>query len=539
MRFLSLLLLALFLGTPAASAQIIAVHFTSEKAAKKFKKYLVEYEGEMVVIGEPRVGIRYIAKTNTLSYQLQKKNELFVVDPRKPELPAYYLVDGEKEPTGKKNVLSIQGHQIDRLSMLSRDQSLPGLSREYQLKVEEIDRFREERDGLDTSTSAWLAAHHRLVTTLEKFEGWITSVGFTGVLKGVQKDLKKERKGVQEAALATRAKKAIDSVKVCEVPEELQAVSDEHYEGHHKFGAVESQHFRMYYLSDGNIGDGMTINESQALGALKLAERILDGFRAEFIDPYVDEGYVDQIPEGLFALWLFVPDADDVFVKYASSLYSYKRHPGAESMETIGATLIGGFPRHHRFLWRLEPIDLDGTICHQMGHVLAYRHYGSPGGGLEQAWLSEAVGDQISYQYIGRKTVFCFGMKEKPTYLKREVPKPGEKTMAVGRRAIYNEMALAQGSAMQQIAIKKLIEMNDADLAKSWSFYDYITREGGKPGQQWLRAAGRFSNNPKTFIEKWRAAAAEILGVSERQAFAELEARWRKYAETEQLNASK
>ena len=79
--------------------------------------------------------------------------------------------------------------------------------------------------------------------------------------------------------------------------------------------------------------------------------------------------------------------------------------------------------------------------------------------------------------------------------------------------------------------------MDDADLAKSWSFFDYVARKRGAAGQRWLRAAGKHSLERGTFIERWRESAATILEVEPAQAFRSLEASWRDYASTAQAPA--
>ncbi|MFT7484231.1 MAG: hypothetical protein ACI9F9_000071 [Candidatus Paceibacteria bacterium] len=537
MRVLLSLLCLLSFGISSAQAQVVAIQFKDAKEAKKFKNNMVEFRGEMVVIGEPMSGIRYIAETNTLQYDSQNANELFVVDPKKPEKHAYFLVDGEKQLASKKNRVSIQGGQIAGVTMVMRDQSLPGLTTEYNSRREQVEIYRVERDALEDGTTLWLASHHRVVTSLERYRGWCESVGFTGVLKSLDKEIKKEKKQVRDAALATRAERAQESVASFDVPEELLRVSEEEYGGKHVFHAVASEHFRMYYLVDGNTGDEMTISDQEATRLLRLAERILDDFRAEFVDPYIAEDYEDTIPEQHIGTWLFTPSSNKVFARYVDEMYGYNQSPDASGEEAKGTILFGGFPAHYRFPWRLQSVDMRGIICHQMGHLLALLHYGGSRGMMDQDWLNEAVGNQISFQYLGRNNVNCLGVKEKPTYLKREVAKPGEKTVAVGRRAMYNEIALTQGSSIQKVAIKKLFELNDADLAKGWSFYDYLSRREGKAGQQWLRAAADASKKRSTFIDSWRSAAAEVLGVSEKEAFTSIEKRWREFAENGQLKA--
>jgi len=277
---------------------------------------------------------------------------------------------------------------------------------------------------------------------------------------------------------------------------------------------------------------------------MKLGESIIEGFRAQFVDPYLGTDYEDRIPDHVILTLVFLPPQDDVFMRYAGDLYGYRRSPDAERENTRGTWVGGGFPQHQRNVWKLgeravdgqwsHDVDLRGIMCHALGHALAGRHFGNGNIRVQQAWLEEAVGNQISYEHLGRNNVNCFGIKKKPTYLEREVAKPGEKTIAVGRRAVYNELALSQGLQIQQIALKDLVELNDADLAKGWSFYDYVARKEGKQGQQWLRALGKYATNRNTLVEKWRAAAAEILDIQGRDPIKAVEDRWREYAQREQ-----
>jgi hypothetical protein len=533
-----LFLFVCLLSLSRAEAQVIAIHFNSDKATKKYKDHLVEYIGEMVVIGEIKSGASYSPETGT-KYDRNGTLTLFVLDPKKPEVHAYYLVDGEKEEASKKNRLTIPGSQLRGITVVMRDQTLPGLSREYQLKQEELQAYRDARDSFAKASNDWLIAHHRLVTALEKFEGWLASVGFTGVIKGVQKTIKKEKKSVKKAALRERSRLAMESIQACEVPEKLSSISEKEFGGKHVFRALESQHFRMYYLAEGNEADFACVSDDEAERSIQLAEKILDGFRSEFIDPYVSEGFKDQLPDGLFATWLLVPNSGKAFDLYGSELLGYVRRRGAKEGDSTGTRFWKGDPLSLRSIWRLNGLDLRGNICHELGHALAECHYGGNSGNMRQAWLEEAVGTQISYQYTGRNNVTCLGIQEKPTYLKRKIDKPGKKVLVVGRRAVYNEMALTQGSPIQSIALKSLYQLNDADLAKGWSFYDFIARKEGRQGQEWLRAAGEFSTNPKSFVEEWRNAGARIFAVSKSKAFSDVEGRWREYAEGEQRGSEK
>ena len=531
MRSILLSLFALLSLAAVGEAQIIAVHFKDAKGAKKFKNHLVEYKGEMVLIGEPRSGVVYDEAKGGVTFVTNGANQLFVVDPKDPTAMAYYLVDGEKQETSKKNVVSIQGQYIAKCSTLMRDQSLPGLSREYLIRTEQLDEFRDARDASEKGTVAWFAAHNRFVTALERLHSWLANVGFPGALKGVEKQLEKEKKAVRDESLQARYKTALDSVAPREVPELFVELSQEISGGKDVFRGYQSQHIRLYYLAETARGAQRVVSDSLAKHLVEKGEEIIEGFRAEFVDPYLDEDYPEYIPDDVIVTFAFFPTDVDDFQSYAGPIYG--RRPDPARPEN-GGRGIGGLPAHIRFYWRLTDVDLEGTVSHGLGHALSARHYGQGRNNLEQDWLTEAVANQLSYEYLGRNNVTCLGLRDKPTYEKREVPKRGEKAMAFGRRATYNQLALEQGSPINQIALKKLFELADGDLAKGWSFYDYIARKEGKPGQEWLRAAGQHATRRSSFIQKWREAAAEVLGVDPAGAFKILEERWRAYAERDQ-----
>jgi hypothetical protein len=527
-RLLTLCLLAI--SSSLASAQVIAVHFKDEKAASKYKAHLVEYRGELVVIGEPKAGFTYSSQRG-LSYVPNGSNELFVVDPKDPGKFAYFVVDGEKVEASKKNRLTVQGDHVRKLSLLMRDQTLPGLAKEYNIRQLQIEDYRAERDAHEKGTREWQAHHVRVVTAMERLRGWLESTGFPGAIKQLEKDLKKENQVVRGEALRARAEAALASVKTCEVPERLTQLSQEISGGSDKFLGCESQHLRIYFID--------TISPDEAEAALKLGEEVIEGFRAEFVDPYLDEEYPDYIPDRRFHEFLFVPAELSKWERYTTGFYGVSWRENREArLASTGGRTTGGAPNPgFRDYWKNEEVDLQGIICHSLGHSLATLHYGRGSLGIQQDWLTEAAGYQVSFEHLGRNNVTCKAFnKDKSGYVKREgeKKKEGEKTVGIGRREVYNEVALAQGRTIDQVALKSLYELEDADLAKGWSFYDYVGRKEGKAGQEWLRAAGQFSRTRNTFIQRWREAAAVILGVSPAEAFRSIEARWRTYAETEQ-----
>ena len=531
MRSLLILLAFLFVATPRAEAQIIAVYFKSDKVAKKYKKHLVEWNGRPCVVGEIKKGIKL--EDGTISYQPQGPNELYVADPSKPEDAAYYFLDGEKHATSKKNRLVIQGTHIEGIGIMMRDESLAGLSKEYVLRTAQIEEFRDDRDRFDKGTTEWNSRHARLVSALEKLRMWLESTAFPGALKKIDKQIKKEKK-YSTGHIEVRAKAALDSIQQMDTPEALTNISTDQFEGAHKFRAQESMHLRIYYVDE--------FTDEQVRQALVIGEEVIEGFRNTFVDPFLSETYEDEIPDTIFHEFLFVPDTDEAHMAYSGGFWNVDWTRDREKrLELSGGVTIG--MGTFRSFWRNSQLDLPGIICHRLGHALASLHYGEGNVRyLPQDWISEGLAYHISFEHLGRNSVTCKALNhDNPEYVKREFePKEeGEKTMGTGRRDTYNEIALQFGRPIDQLALRELFEMDDADLAKSWSFFDYVLRKEGYEGQLWLQAAGKYSKDKKTFIQKWREAAALALGIDQREAFRDVEKRWRAFASGEQDTSDK
>lgn len=63
-------------------------------------------------------------------------------------------------------------------------------------------------------------------------------------------------------------------------------------------------------------------------------------------------------------------------------------------------------------------------------------------------------------------------------------------------------MELEAGAAIDRLVLKPLFEMGDGDLAKSWLFFDWIAKKGGKEGQLFLRFCCEHSHDKPTLINK-------------------------------------
>lgn len=516
-----------FAGT--APAQIVAVRLKDEKTEKKYKKHLVEYRGGLAVIGEASTNIVYLTDKRQIQWQQGANNDLFVADPADPSQVPYEYVDGERVPATKKSLLSISGTHIASLELISLEETLYGISREYALRTEQIDDARAARDREAQGSAAWNAQHLRVVALMERLRGWLDVNAFPLAAEKLAKEIERESKVVRADALRARSEAALASIRPAEVPAELVSLAESVSGGKDRFGAFESQHLRIFYVE--------TVTPERVLEAMRTGEQVIEGFRAEFVDPYLDENYPDRIPDELFHEFLFVPEDVEKYEKYSTGFYgaSFQQNRERRLAMTGGSETNKRRVRFVEYWKTRDDLDLPSVVTHRLGHSLAALHY-SGRTNLQLDWLEEAMAYYLSFGFFGHNRVTCFAFDEtKERYVKREREKQeGGKTVAEGRRDTYNEVALKEGRPIEQLALRELFEMDDADLCKAWSFFDYLARKEGKAGQEWLRAAGRFSPDRKKFIAEWRAAAAAILGVDPSAAFDAIEGRWRAYAEAGQ-----
>ena len=153
---------------------------------------------------------------------------------------------------------------------------------------------------------------------------------------------------------------------------------------------------------------------------------------------------------------------------------------------------------------------------------------------MKQDWLEEAVGYHIAFEYLGRNDETCHAFQGVDRYAGGVVGEGTreEVTIQLGERYLFNQLALEEGRRIEQVAPMTLYQMGDADLAKAWSFYDYVIREEGKRGQLWLRSACELARIPdRPFLPAWREASAALLEVGPAEVFRVMDDRWRAFAE--------
>jgi hypothetical protein len=150
---------------------------------------------------------------------------------------------------------------------------------------------------------------------------------------------------------------------------------------------------------------------------------------------------------------------------------------------------------------------------------------------MDQPWMEEGLGYYISLEFLGRNTVTCREFRE--TQYGKQDEKEGYKEVILGYRDILTKSALDEGPRIDRVMLKNLVEMENPDLAKSWSFFEYVARTGDLAGQRWLRAACEKAHNKTSFLNELRPISEEIYGVKGEDVYKVLDDRWRAYAEAE------
>lgn len=520
---LSLLLLAQVLAASAASAQIFAVHFSEERHLRKYAKNLTEVGGEQVVVGEGYENLNWDPATGGLNWNPNMRVKLFVADPGDPtKVPYRYNRDGEREPRRSNYVVDIDPSHIRNVSILIRDDTLSGLAVEYTYRLDQIEALMDERDDHERRGEQWMLVQQRVVAQMERLHSWLANTAFPEAAEDMERDLSKERRELQRAGIDARSQAAFDSIGPVEIPASLAAATEDITRGRIQFKVQESQHLRIVHVD--------TISDALVSELLLLGEKAIEFYRNEFVDPYVDSDYGDTIPDNIFhEFWLGPDDLsqhEDFLVQYYGLRWNEDRKD--EQLATAGARFHGVRGLTTLDYWKYSGgRDLEAIVCHGLGHSLADLHYA--GGRPAPAWLEEGSAYYCSLEFLGRNTVTCLEFRES-RYAGPDEGEEGDKEVVQGFRDWLNEMALERGPRIDRLALKTLFEMEDPDLAKSWSFFDFIAREEGREGQEWLRAHCQ-ATREEAMINRWRELSEGIWELEPGvDVFRAVDDRWRIYA---------
>lgn len=522
-----------------ARGQFVQVLFKNEANEKSYSKYLIKVGASNVIIGEAKLedGGFYV-KDGQLGFMTGSRNNqkvtnaLWVADPGKPGVCPYVdSKSGERDENKKAKfgLVRIVGDDIQAVRTLDRNRTLLGIAADYDRALDDIAAIQKVRDAAKKTERAWFDEHGRMLAKMDQLSMWLSGLGYITRSKEIQKEIEKQRKTAGKAAANEREKAALASIQPISSPAKLDDIAAKVSGGKAKFKVAQSKHVRFVYWDQ--------LQDAEITAALELAERVIEGFMREFVDPYVDDDFKNHVPDGLFQEFYYGPDDPAIHEKMLTDYYGHEwGRNKADEMKAEGAEF---YPKegaaYLAYRKVVKEIDIPGYTIHTVGHALMDLHYNAGARNDAQDWLREAVGYYVSLNYIGRNGLVCFSSDEAAYAAANQ--KVGLKTPQNGIADVMNQVAIKIGPPIEQLSVKRLFQINDADFAKAWSFFDWLAKKRGKAGHVWLRKTCALASDPsKSFAKDWRTLTEEFQGVTSKEdAFAAVEKEWREYAERDQI----
>lgn len=509
--------LAVVAMAAAAHAQIIAVELVPD-ARKAFAKWSVEKEGRLLVCGDPIEGFKWDPATNTITRLGVKKVVIAVPDPARPEAAV-----------GEDRHVAIETAKLLKHEVLLPHETCTGLREDYLRKRARADEARKKLSGPKSGSPEWFAAHRGLITELDTLALWLRSTLFPAAAEKLEKEQVNELK--RQGAAASKARlEAAKKLSKPEPPESLAQKSREYGHGELGWYRRETQHLQVIAHS----GVSATTVEE----ALGFGERIIDGYRSVYVDPFLAAGETDPIPEGKILEFILVPDEEEFAVKLYEGWLGRSIGEPRDRRKSIkghrgrSGSAVQEYWRHG------DSGDFEGLLAHGLGHTLAGLHFAR--GGEAPAWIDEGFAYWISFEYLSRNTVTCFAFALPAGYT-RTAEKEGEKVVERGLRVKFNEVALEKGPPLTELFRMKLVEMTGADFAKSWSFVDFLLTEHKPRLAPLLRGACEATGGDgRTNLERFRKSCDQVFpGPPGNNVFLEIEKLWKAFAQGTQKAGGK
>ncbi|PCJ55167.1 MAG: hypothetical protein COA70_02635 [Planctomycetota bacterium] len=487
MRFLLPLITLLLLGSPAFG-QIYALEFKDQKYAKGYKKNIYQWNGRKVVLVEIRGGI---GRSETgFTWKPNDRLEFFVQNQSDPLDLAYKIDNDGMRKTKKKSLtIGISGDRVKGLSAFMRNESFLTLSLEYQRRLDLMNRLRDKRADAEEGSAAWFAPHDQLIRELDLLKLWLNQTGFFKAANKLERDIYKEKKRSKEAKTA-RLDSAIASIKIVKVDPKLTEAAHKIGGPSLEFHSQESKHLKFVYHTG--------ISDDQITRLAELGETVIDGFRTQFVDPYLSEKFKDHIPDDLFLEFFFSTDQQMHYEKIYEDYLGGSWGSGDNRRRRLnihGASVMQG--KLFISYWLVdERADLEGMVVHQLGHRLAERNYQTRGN--LQDWLEEGLGYFLSFNFLNRNSVNCVAFKPPPRAVlgetvasggKKKKKKKEDRTVAImkGLRDVMAGVAFHSKMPTPRLLPKQQYDFENEDTAKAWAFFSFLADEKGRAGQEWLR----------------------------------------------------
>lgn len=492
-----LFLLATFLlpGT-AVSAQVYALEFREGSAAKQYKKQLYPWNGMDVLLVELGDGISRDFEGD-FDWLADDVLDFYLQDQSDPSMVPYSIDERQHRVVRKKKfTTSLAGDQVERLHPFMPSESFYTLAQAHAItvaEVAEIERAIKEAKEDDVKRTALQHALHR---RLMNQQIWFRQTGYLEAAEKLEKSLKKVRR-ILKLPIKAKVREAALQISTVDTPEKL--VDAAHAVGGPtlKFHVQESTHLRIIYHA------GLADETIEAL--LRLGEHVIADFRSRSIEPMLERGKLDPIPEEVFLELFFSTDQKMHLEKLLGSYYGldWGDKPGEPARARNRGTHFQ-LPDRDLSYWRVVPdVDIAGVLLHRLGHSLATRCYNIQKDKLD--WMEEGLGYELTLRYLNRSSGQCVSFQE-------EVEDDYEKVVTEGLAQRLAQVSLDGTTRIPDLCGRQLYVYEKSDLAKAWSTMAWLDREAGVEGQIWMRELQQLMLS-RNFLKDWRKLTTDLFGV--------------------------
>jgi hypothetical protein len=504
-------------GAGPARAQLVGILLKPD-AAKKHEALLVARGSAHLLVGDPVAGLEIDVAAQAVNITGEKQVVLCVADLAIPESPLYEGRDkqGRPKPVDARKVV-LSRRDVDVASVFDKDLTLTALRDEYLRRRGELDAKRKALASVAGGSAEWFALHRKLIAEVAVQAEWLRGGLFAPAAPRFEKEQADELKKAGAAASKARLDEA-SKIVPAEVPADLAAKSKEGGKGDLAWKGRRTRHLVIFAPA--------AIKDAQIDAALQVGERLIESFRSTYVDPELGPDGTDPVPAGVFVEYCVVPDEDEF------SGHVWEKHYGmtlAKPRErSIKVNHFERGPPGWRSTFRSDgKADLEGWVAHMLAHAMVNTTYNRCM--AVPTWIGEGFACRLSIEHLTRNSVTCIAFAM-PTYAKSGA-KEGTKALEEGLRGVLIALAMHKGPSLSVLQRATLVTMDDADLAKAWSFVDWLADKDARLLGEFVRAAVDARSGEKVDLERFRPHLQRLFGRSDGDVYDFLDAEWKKHAE--------
>lgn len=496
MRPILFLLAAFLLLGATASAQVYALEFRDAKYAKPFKKKLYNWNGMQVLLVELGDGISRDSEGD-FDWRAEDVLDFYLQDQADPSMVPYAIDERQHRVVRKKKfMISIEGEKVERLHPFMSTESFYTLAAAYAKAEDRIDSLEKEIKGAKGDDVKQTLLQHDLHRLLMNQQIWLKRTGYLRAATDIEKPLKKVRR-VLGLPIKAKIRDAVFSISTVETPVKL--VDAAHAVGGPRleFHVQESTHIRILYHTG--------IPDSEIEDLLRLGEYVIADFRIRSVEPLMELGKLDPIPEEIILELFFSTDQKMHLEKLLGSYYEldWGDKPGEPARQRNRGTHFRLADRDLSY-WKVVPdVDIAGVLLHRLGHSLASRCYNIENNKLD--WMEEGLGYELTLRYLNRSSGHCVSFKE-------EAAEDYEVVVKVGLAQKLGLLALESKTRLPDLCGRQLYLYENTDLAKAWSTMAWFDREAGVEGQIWMRELQQLMLS-RNYLRDLRKLTTKLFGV--------------------------